>query len=182
MERFSEFLDKFPITFYNTLSSDTNCLHFSEFTISKSFAFLFAIFTKNFGIELEFVFYHLYHLHSIPQSLILSRAYPFEIIWTETIFNQYIVQGKDDHLIEYCVRMEFTDTMIEQLMKSFQAQSNVTPKMEMAISRIVESSRCVILRYRLASLLSDKRIVSNLINEDCLYFLKDSSYGRHELW
>lgn len=77
--------------------------------------------------------------------------------------------------------MEFTDAMIEQLMKNFQAQANVTPKMEKAISGIVESSRCVILRYRLASLLSDKRIIANLINEDCLYFLKDSSYGRHEL-
>lgn len=131
-------------------------------------------------VHSTWIFLH-FEYNSIPQSLILSRAYPFEIIWTEAIFNQYIVQGKSDYIIEYCVRMELTDPMIEHLVKSFQSQTNVTTKMERAISTIVESSQSVILRYRLASLLSDKRIIAKLINGDCLYYLKDSNYGRSEI-
>lgn len=121
------------------------------------------------------------YIFSIPQSLILSRAYPFEIIWTEAIFNQFVVQGKDYYIIEYCVRMELTDSMVEHLVKSFQSQSNITPKMETAISIIVQTTQSVILRYRLASLLSDKGIIARLINGDCLYFLKDSNYGCNEI-
>lgn len=118
---------------------------------------------------------------SIPQALILSRACPYEIIWTESIFNQYVCQGKEQYLADYCLRMELTDEMIENLTKNFlQPQTVVTAKMERAISSIVELVQSVTLRYKLASLLSDKRIIANLINGDCLYYLKDTNYGRNE--
>lgn len=77
--------------------------------------------------------------------------------------------------------MELTDDMIEHLVKNFlQLQSDVTPKMETAISIIIEMIQSVTLRYKLASLLSDKRIIATLINGDCLYYLKDTHYGRNE--
>lgn len=120
-------------------------------------------------------------LFSIPQSLILSRAYPYEISWTESIFNQYILQGKEDYIVEYCVRMELTDDMIEHLVKNFlQSQANASAKMEKAVSTIIEMVQSVTLRYKLASLLGDKRIIATLINGDCVYYLKDTNYGRNE--
>lgn len=77
--------------------------------------------------------------------------------------------------------MEITDDMIEHLVKNFlQLQINVTPNMEKAMSTIIEMVQSVTLRYRLASLLSDKRIIATLINGDCLYYLKDTNYGRNE--
>lgn len=92
------------------------------------------------------------------------------------------MQGKDDYIIEYCVRMELTDEVIEHLVKNFlQSQTTVTAKMEKAISTIVEMSQSITLRYKLASLLSDKRIIDKLINGDCLYYLKDTNYGRTEV-
>lgn len=113
--------------------------------------------------------------------MILSRAYPYEIVWTESIFNQYILQGKDDYIVEYCVRMELTDDMIEHLVKHFlHSQPNASAKMEKAVSTIIEMVQSVTLRYKLASLLSDKRIIATLINGDCLYYLKDTNYGRNE--
>lgn len=118
---------------------------------------------------------------SIPQALILSRAYPYEISWTESIFNQYVIQGKGDYIIEYCVRMELADDMIEHLVKNFiQMQQSATTKMEKAISTIIEMVQSVTLRYRLASLLGDKRAIATMINGDCLYYLKDTNYGRNE--
>lgn len=77
--------------------------------------------------------------------------------------------------------MELTDSMVEHLVRTFQSQSNITPKMEKAISIIVQTTQSVILRYRLASLLTDKGIIARLINGDCLYFLKDSNYGCYEI-
>lgn len=52
--------------------------------------------------------------------------------------------------------------------------------MEQSISAIVEKVQSVTMRYKLASLLSDKRIIANLINEESLYYLKDTNYGRNE--
>lgn len=91
------------------------------------------------------------------------------------------MQGKDNYIIEYCVRMELSDDMIEHLVKNFlQLQSSATPKMEKAISTILEMVQSVTLRYKLASLLCDKRGIAGLINGDCLYYLKDTNYGRNE--
>lgn len=77
--------------------------------------------------------------------------------------------------------MELTDEMCEHLVKNFlQTQSNATSPMEKAISTIIEMVQSVTLRYRLASLLSEKRIIATLINGDCSYYLKDTNYGRSE--
>lgn len=91
------------------------------------------------------------------------------------------MQGKGDYIIEYCVRMELSDDMIEHLVKNYiQTQTNITTRMEKAMSTIIEMVQSVTLRYRLASLLSDKRTIATLINGDCLYYLKDTNYGRNE--
>ncbi|XP_055311007.1 spatacsin [Sitodiplosis mosellana] len=134
------------------------------------------------NIRSESVFRYLVNNElNIPQSLMLSRAYPYEITWTESIFSQFVLQGKDDYIIEYCVRMELSDDMIENLVKNFlQLQSSATSKMEKAISIILEMVQSVTLRYKLASLLCDKRGIAGLINGDCLYYLKDTNYGRNE--
>jgi spatacsin len=50
--------------------------------------------------------------------------------------------------------------------------------MESAITKILEMIPTVTLRYRLASLLGIKRIISDLINCDSLYYMKDTDYGR----
>lgn len=63
---------------------------------------------------------------------------------------------------------------------SFQIQTNVTVKMEQNISNLVELVESVTVRYRLASLLGLKRLVAQLINENSLYYLKDTNYGRSE--
>lgn len=78
--------------------------------------------------------------------------------------------------------MELTDDMIEHLVKNFLSftQLRATPKMEKAISTILEMVQSVTLRYKLASLLCDKRGIAGLINGDCLYYLKDTNYGRNE--
>lgn len=118
---------------------------------------------------------------SVPQALILSRTYPYEIVWTEAIFNQYIIQGKESYFVDFCSRIELTDDMIEIIVNNFlQMSATITNKMEQSISSIVEMVQSVTMRYKLASILSDKRIIANLINEESLYYLKDTNYGRNE--
>lgn len=52
--------------------------------------------------------------------------------------------------------------------------------MEQHIANLVEMVDSVTVRYRLASLLGLKRLVAHLINENSLYYLKDTNYGRNE--
>lgn len=136
------------------------------------------------NVRSESAFRHMVaHEMGVPQALILSRAYPFEINWSESIFNQYIMQGKETYIAEYLARMELNEDMIEVMVKNFMQQTATTPattQMEQNISNIVEMVESVTLRYKLASLLSDKRIIANLINDRSLFYLKDTNYGRND--
>lgn len=136
------------------------------------------------NVRSENAFRHIVgHELGVPQALILSRAYPYEINWSEAIFNQYIMQGKDAYIGEYCARMDLSEDMIEVIVKNFMQQTAVAPvtaRMEQSLSTIVEMVESVTLRYKLASLLSDKRIIANLINDRSLYYLKDTNYGRSD--
>lgn len=60
-------------------------------------------------------------------------------------------------------------------------QTNVTVKMEQQISSLVEMVESVTMRYRLASLLGLKGLIAKLINENSLFYLKDTNYGKNEL-
>lgn len=56
-------------------------------------------------------------IYSVPQSIILSHAYPYEINWTEAMFNQYILLANEKFLTDFCDRHSLTDEMIENLVK-----------------------------------------------------------------
>lgn len=57
----------------------------------------------------------------------------------------------------------------------------MTKKMENSISNVILSVKSVTLKYKLASLLGLKRIVADLINEQSLFYLKDTNYGRNDV-
>uniref|UniRef100_A0A8D8NAD8 Spatacsin n=1 Tax=Culex pipiens TaxID=7175 RepID=A0A8D8NAD8_CULPI len=117
---------------------------------------------------------------SVPQALIISRTYEYEINWTQALYQHYIVAGSTPYLEDYLDRMPLTDEMVESLVKTFQLEPCVTPEMERAIATLVEMVETVTLKYRLASLLGLKRTVHELINENSFYYLKDCDYGRSE--
>lgn len=134
------------------------------------------------NIRSENVFKHLVNDElKVPQALILSRAYPYEIVWTESIFNQHIIQGKQQYIHDYCARKELTDDMVEIILKNYiQLKDKVTLQSEMAMSNIIEMVQNITQRYKLASLFSGKKIVENLINSEALHYLKDTDYGRND--
>lgn len=87
----------------------------------------------------------------------------------------------EKYLLDFRERMELTESMIEAMVKKFQHQTNVTQSMERCIAKLVDLVQTVTLRYKLASLLGLKRCIANLINDESLYYLKDTNYGRHEI-
>lgn len=136
----------------------------------------------NIRSETAFRYMVAYEL-GVPQALILSRSHPYEINWSEAIFNQFIMQGKQSYIDDYLARMTLSEDMIEVIVKNYMQQTALiaaTTQMEQKISLIVDLVESVTLRYKLASLLSDKRIIANLINNSCIYYLKDTNYGRND--
>lgn len=116
---------------------------------------------------------------NVPQALILSRAYPYEILWTEAIFNHHILNGRYQYIQDYCARKELTDDMVENILKNYiQLKDKITTQSENAMSNIIEMVQNITQRYKLASLFSGKKIVESLINSECLHYLKDTHYGR----
>ncbi|XP_055839767.1 spatacsin [Episyrphus balteatus] len=119
----------------------------------------------------------------VPQAMILSRAYSLEINWAEAILFQYVVLERKAYLTEFQNQMHISDSIIENVVKGFQLYSVGNPtnrQMEENLCALVEHVQSIALKYKLASLLNMKSTVMSLLNEQTVYYLKDTNYGRNE--
>lgn len=82
--------------------------------VNNNLRFVVKVFFRQF---FDFFFFLSHFQYSVPQSIILSHAYPYEINWTEAMFNQYIVLSNEKFLIEFRDRHSLTDDMIENMVK-----------------------------------------------------------------
>ncbi|XP_035914593.1 uncharacterized protein LOC118513203 [Anopheles stephensi] len=125
--------------------------------------------------------YYINFLLAVPQALIVGRAYGIEINWPGAIYQHYIIQGEATYLVDYLDRLPLTDGMIETLVKLFQLEPNLTPRMEQAIGTFIDRIQSVTLKYRLSSLLGLKKTIHGLINGGAVYYLKDTNYGKNDV-
>nr|XP_040231978.2 spatacsin [Anopheles coluzzii] len=125
--------------------------------------------------------YYINFLLTVPQALIVGRAYGIEINWPGAIYQHYIMQGESAYLEDYLDRLPLTDGMIETLVKLFQLEPSLTPRMEQAIGTFIDRIHSVTLKYRLASLLGLKKTIHGLINGGAVYYLKDTNYGKNDV-
>ncbi|XP_059218694.1 uncharacterized protein LOC106084269 [Stomoxys calcitrans] len=115
---------------------------------------------------------------SVPQALIFSRAYGYDINWSEALLSQYIIQTKQTYLEEFLQELEITDDCIENVVKGFQIyakQQRITKQMDEHIAQMVELVSSVSLKYKLASVLTLKSTILSLINNDSIHFLRDKT-------
>uniref|UniRef100_A0A182W6T0 Spatacsin_C domain-containing protein n=1 Tax=Anopheles minimus TaxID=112268 RepID=A0A182W6T0_9DIPT len=125
--------------------------------------------------------YYINFVLSVPQALIVGRAYGIEINWPGAIYQHYIIQGETAYLEDYLDRLPLTDGMIETLVKLFQLEPSLTPRMEQAIGTFIDRIQSVTLKYRLSSLLGLKKTIHGLINGGAVYYLKDTNYGKNDV-
>ncbi|XP_052893315.1 uncharacterized protein LOC128301052 [Anopheles moucheti] len=125
--------------------------------------------------------YYINFLLSVPQALIVGRSYGIEINWPGAIYQHYIIQGETTYLEDYLDRLPLTDGMIETLVKLFQLEPSLTPRMEQAIGTFIDRIQSVTLKYRLSSLLGLKKTIHGLINGGAVYYLKDTNYGKNDV-
>uniref|UniRef100_A0A182NU39 Spatacsin_C domain-containing protein n=1 Tax=Anopheles dirus TaxID=7168 RepID=A0A182NU39_9DIPT len=122
--------------------------------------------------------YYVNFLLTVPQAQIVGRAYGIEINWPGAIYQHYITQGEATYLDDYLDRLPLTDGVIETLVKLFQLEPHLTPRMEQAIATFIDRIQSVTLKYRLSSLLGLKKTIHGLINSGAVYYLKDTNYGK----
>ncbi|XP_030386923.1 spatacsin [Scaptodrosophila lebanonensis] len=120
---------------------------------------------------------------SVAQTLILSRAYSYDINWSEALLSQFVLLQKQNFLNDYQYHQRINDDVIEQVVKGYvlYTQNNVSnAKHQESLSQLVELIQSVTLKYRLASILDLKSIVLSLINSSVVHYLRDTNFGRHE--
>ncbi|XP_053966842.1 uncharacterized protein LOC128868592 [Anastrepha ludens] len=120
---------------------------------------------------------------SVPQSLILSRAYGYDVNWSEVLLSQYVILGHTNYLQEYLQHLQINDNIIDNTIKGFQLYTQhhrINPQMEDRLAQLVALVKSVTLKYKLASLLSLKPIIMSLLNEQTSHFLRDTNFGRNE--
>ncbi|KAH8402411.1 hypothetical protein KR009_011843 [Drosophila setifemur] len=136
------------------------------------------------GVQSREQFRELVNSHlSVPQTLILSRAYGYDINWSEAILSQFVVLQVSNYLQDYLYHQRITDDVIEQVVKGYllHSQSNAAnAKQEESLAQLVELIKSVILKYKLASILGLKPIVMSLINDSSVHYLRDTNFGRSE--
>uniref|UniRef100_A0A2M4A770 Spatacsin C-terminal domain-containing protein n=1 Tax=Anopheles triannulatus TaxID=58253 RepID=A0A2M4A770_9DIPT len=125
--------------------------------------------------------YYINFLLTVPQALIVGRAYGVEINWPSAIYQHYVIDGQRGYLEDYLNRLPLTDAIIETLVKMFQLEPHITPAMEQAIGTFIDRIQSVTLKYRLASLLGLKQTIHALINGTAVYYLKDTNYGKNDV-
>ncbi|XP_017024750.1 spatacsin [Drosophila kikkawai] len=136
------------------------------------------------GVRTREQFRELVNTHlSVPQTLILSRAYNYDVNWSEALLSQFVLLQVSNYLQEYLCHQRINDDVIEQAVKGYllHAQSNATnAKQEESLAQLVELIKSVILKYKLASILGLKPIVMSLINDSPVHYLRDTNFGRSE--
>ncbi|CAO1399769.1 unnamed protein product [Diamesa serratosioi] len=114
---------------------------------------------------------------NVPQAMILSRAYRYEIDFVKCLYAHVITSGEETYLKDFVDRLDVTDEMIESLVTMFQLETVVTKDMEKTISQITEMVLDTRLKYKLASLLGLKHIIGNIINSNSVHYLKDNLWS-----
>ncbi|XP_058978649.1 uncharacterized protein LOC101894184 [Musca domestica] len=120
---------------------------------------------------------------SVSQSLILSRAYGYDINWSEALLSQYIILTNKSYFIDFLQQIDITDDIIENVVKGFQVygkQNRITKQMDENISQLIEMVSSITLKYKLASLLTLKSTILSLINNESIHYLRDMKFGRRK--
>lgn len=110
----------------------------------------------------------------------------FDVNWSEILLYQYVILDKKEYLNDFLEHMDLSDTIIESIIRSFQQYAHsvnltITTKIELCLEDLVRRIQSVTLKYKMASLLSFKKILMGLINDHTLYYLKDSNYGKLDI-
>ncbi|KAL9895866.1 spatacsin [Glossina fuscipes fuscipes] len=121
---------------------------------------------------------------SVPQSLIISRAFGYDINWSEGLLNQFVIKTKRSYLTEFLQHVEVSDDIIENVIKGFQVYSQhankITHNMEEHLTELIDLVRSVTLKYKLASVINLKSTVMSLINDQTIHYLRDMNFSRRD--
>lgn len=121
------------------------------------------------------------------QALLVCGYYDiFDVNWSEILLHQYVILDRKEYLNDFMDQMDLSDNIIENIIRNFQlhAQSvnlTISNKIENNLEDLVRRIQSVTLKYKMASLLSFKKIIMGLINSHTLYYLKDSNYGKLDI-
>lgn len=107
----------------------------------------------------------------------------FDVNWPEILLHQYVISDRKEYLNDFLEQMDLSDNIVENIIRNFQQYAlnvnlTMTTKMELCLEDLVRRIQSVTLKYKMASLLSFKKVIMSLINDHTLYYLKDSNYGK----
>ncbi|ALC42547.1 CG13531 [Drosophila busckii] len=137
------------------------------------------------GVQNREQFRELVNTHlSVPQSLILSRALGYDINWSDALLSQFVLQQKRSYLQQYRYHQRINDNVIEQIVKGYLLhlqQHAPSVRQEESLAELLQLTKSVTLKYKLASILGLKSIVVALLNGHTVHYLRDTNFGRNEL-
>lgn len=125
---------------------------------------------------------YIFFYFSFQQTVIIARNYSYDLNWAEILYNQYIINNRIEYFQEFLIKFDSIENVAENIVKMVQAENiKLSVESEQAVVNVIQNISSVILKYKLASLLGLKKIIADLINDQSLYYLKDTDYGRQKI-
>lgn len=92
----------------------------------------------------------------------------------------YILNDGSEYLARFARRHTITAALVEEVLSAFEMESGFTKKADTLdrISRLVSMLTDVEAKYRLASRLGLRQLVSELLSSSALPYLKDTAWGK----
>ena len=93
---------------------------------------------------------------------------------------QYIVNGGSDYLAKFVRRHTVTSALVEEVISAFEQEAGFSQKQDTLerLSNLVSMLTDVEAKYRLASRLGLRQLVSELLSSSALPYLKDTAWGK----
>lgn len=115
-----------------------------------------------------------------PEAEIISRGYGFNISWGKALMRHYIINGGTEYLERFVRRHTVTPAIVEEVVTDFEQESGLCKKQEILdrLSRLVSMLTDAEAKYRLASRLNLRHLVSELLSSSALPYLKDTAWGK----
>lgn len=115
-----------------------------------------------------------------PEAEIVVRAYGFSVTWGKALMRHYVLNDGSEYLARFVRRHTITAALVEEVVTAFESEAGFSKKSDTLerISNLVSMVTDVEAKYRLASRLGLRDLVSELLSSSALPYLKDTAWGK----
>lgn len=116
---------------------------------------------------------------TLPQTLIVTRAYNYHVDWANLIYHHFILRGESKYLREFMTVNSLTSMIAQDCARRYRLEKSINHSMTDNMKTLISKLSDVECKYMLASQLGFKNIVEEMLNDPTIgSYLKDTIWKK----